>query len=232
MIQKINHPVYPVHPVYAAATPTCVGWPLMKFMATMKKKQRGDRVVAVQIGRKVESDFTNPLGLLSDCHRRIEYFLGLLVKVARQARGQNLSGEEREALEVARRYFLQAAPRHTLDEEESLFPRMRATQSSEAQASLDMLEALHRDHAVADETHKEADALIARWLESGALSEGEAHRLEGMLEDLSAIYQRHIALEDNTVFPLAGRILSRAEIEAVGREMAARRGVDLRARGF
>jgi hemerythrin-like domain-containing protein len=109
---------------------------------------------------------------------------------------------------------------------------MRVIKSSEAQAALDMLEALHSDHTVADETHKEVDALICRWLESESLSEGEAHRLEGMLEDLSAIYQRHIALEDNEVFPLAGRILSRAELEAVGREMAERRGVDLRARGF
>ncbi len=28
----------------------------------------------ISIGQKLESDFRNPLGLLSDCHRRIERF--------------------------------------------------------------------------------------------------------------------------------------------------------------
>ena len=28
--------------------------------------------MAIQIGSKLENDYTNPLGMLSDCHRRIE----------------------------------------------------------------------------------------------------------------------------------------------------------------
>ncbi|HXG93274.1 MAG TPA: hemerythrin domain-containing protein [Blastocatellia bacterium] len=182
--------------------------------------------MAVTIGKKAESDFTNPLGLLNDCHRRIEYFLSLLVTVARRARGRKLHSDEREALEAALRYFKQAAPKHTLDEEESLFPRMRASGDVLAQSAVAVLNALHRDHTIADETHKEVDALARRWLDEGQLSEGEAHRLEGMLEDLAEIYRRHIAIEDNEIFPLAGKILSQPELEAMGHEMAARRGVD------
>lgn len=35
----------------------------------------------VTIGAKRESDFTDPLGMLSDCHRRVERFLQALIKV-------------------------------------------------------------------------------------------------------------------------------------------------------
>jgi hypothetical protein len=31
----------------------------------------------ITIGKKIESDYWNPLGLLSDCHRRIEQFIDL-----------------------------------------------------------------------------------------------------------------------------------------------------------
>ena len=37
-------------------------------------------------------------------------------------------------------------------------------------------------------------------------------------------YARHIAIEDNEVFPLAGRVLSQDQLAQVGREMAQRRG--------
>lgn len=37
---------------------------------------------AYQIGQRVDHDFDEPLGLLSDCHRRIEHFLRALVTVA------------------------------------------------------------------------------------------------------------------------------------------------------
>jgi hemerythrin-like domain-containing protein len=46
-----------------------------------------------------------------------------------------------------------------------------------------------------------------------------------MLDELSDIYRRHIALEDAELFPLAARVLDRDEIEALGREMAQRRGI-------
>ena len=38
----------------------------------------------IVIGAKPESSFTDPLGMLSDCHRRIEMFLNVLVRLAEQ----------------------------------------------------------------------------------------------------------------------------------------------------
>lgn len=40
----------------------------------------------ITIGAKPAGDFSNPIELLSDCHRRIERFLGVLATVARQTR--------------------------------------------------------------------------------------------------------------------------------------------------
>ena len=75
----------------------------------------------ITIGAKQESGFDDPIGLLGDCHRRIEQFLSILVAVADQARGGRLNHDQRIALETGLRYFREAAPKHTADEEESLF---------------------------------------------------------------------------------------------------------------
>ena len=183
--------------------------------------------MAIEIGGRAQNDFTNPLGLLSDCHRRIEYFLSLLGTVTKQAQGGALSPEQREALDVAISYFEQAAPRHTLDEEESLFPRLRACGNAQSHTAFALLDSLHAEHELADEIHNQAGLLVRQWLEEGSLSGGQTHRLCEMLDELSAIYRRHIAAEDNELFPLAASILDESEIRAIGREMAARRGMDL-----
>ena len=77
----------------------------------------------VQIGAKTHS-FSDPTALLSDCHRRIEMFLGNLEKIAVSI-DRRLGNEERAALESSLRYFREAAPKHTADEEESVFSRMQ-----------------------------------------------------------------------------------------------------------
>ena len=125
----------------------------------------------ITLGKRQESDYTNPLGLLNDCHRRIESFLQVLVTVTGQARGLDLNHDQRNGLETALRYFREAAPNHTLDEEDSLFPRMRALSHPPLQEALATLDSLHTDHQVADEIHREVDALGSRWLTQGRLSE-------------------------------------------------------------
>ena len=181
----------------------------------------------ITIGKKVESDFSNPLGLLSDCHRRIEQFLGVLIKVAANARGAELNEDQRNGLEAALRYFREAGPKHTRDEEESLFPRMLASSDQRARSAISVLEALHADHELADAAHAEVEALGVRWLSEGVLSSESTDRLCELLDQLQSTYQKHIAAEDHEVFPLAGQILSSVDLAAVGREMATRRSIDL-----
>jgi hemerythrin-like domain-containing protein len=177
----------------------------------------------VQIGQKPESDFSNPLGLLSDCHRRIERFLSVLVRVYEQRQGGELQPEERAALETALTYFRNAAPKHTSDEEDSLFPRLRA--SREAESAQECLDKLEGDHQAAAQDHETVDSLGTRWLAEGKLSSEQALEIGKALTRLSGLYTRHIAIEDQELFPLAARVLPEGELAAVGREMADRRGV-------
>ena len=71
----------------------------------------------VQIGVKTHN-FSDPTGLLSDCHHRIEMFLRSLERIAIVIH-RPLTEEGRAALESALRYFRDAAPKHTADEMES-----------------------------------------------------------------------------------------------------------------
>ena len=73
------------------------------------------------IGAKRESDFEDPIGMLGDCHRRIERFLNALFTIATDAKGGPLTNEQQATLTTSLRYFREAAPKHTADEEESLF---------------------------------------------------------------------------------------------------------------
>jgi hemerythrin-like domain-containing protein len=179
--------------------------------------------MSVQIGQDRESDFSNPLGLLSDCHRRMERFLAVLVKVSQRASGRELDPEEQAALENALAYFRTSAPKHTADEEDSLFPRLRAT--AQAQASLDCLRGLESDHQAANRDHQFVDALGRRWINERKLSAEDSRDLIQALNRLSDMYARHIAIEDRELFPLAARVLPANQLADVGREMVGRRGV-------
>jgi hemerythrin-like domain-containing protein len=180
--------------------------------------------MSLQIGEKPLPTFQDPLALLSDCHRRIERFLRDLITVVEQARGGRLSPVQRDALETALRYFREAAPRHTQDEEESLFPRMRQASTPECREALDQLDRLETDHQNAAEGHAMVERLGRQWLDTGRLSLSETGWLGHVLNQLRAIYDRHIRIEDHEVFPIAGRVLRPFEIEEIGREMARRRG--------
>jgi hemerythrin-like domain-containing protein len=179
----------------------------------------------IAIGQKLESDFRNPLGLLSDCHRRIERFLDGLIAISEEAQGNKLDDVQRQQFEVGLRYFRDAAPNHTLDEEESLFPRLRLHKDGESLTALALLDGLHADHTEAEIKHQRVDDLGRAWLADERLSPDHARIFISLLKELRATYEKHIAVEDNELFPLAGRTLDRAELEAIAHEMAARRGL-------
>jgi iron-sulfur cluster repair protein YtfE (RIC family) len=175
----------------------------------------------VQIGGKTHS-FSEPTGLLSDCHRRIEMFLGSLVQVAPRLE-KPLDAQTRSAMETALRYFREAAPKHTADEEESLFPRLRRMRNPEVEAALETLDPLERDHRRADSLHAQVDRLGQKCLEAGNLSWEDASEFSQAVRELGSIYKEHIRIEDELVFPVAGKVLSSAEKAAIAAEMAARR---------
>ncbi len=176
----------------------------------------------VTIGAKPESDFNDPIGLLGDCHRRIERFLGVISTVAEQTGGGPLDDEQRRALDAALRYFRESAPRHVADEEESLFPRLRASGDAWAIEALDRLE---EDHLAVTAWHAELDGLGSRWLTAATLETSRFKRFAAIVARLREAYAPHIALEDDEVFPQARDLLTRDQMRIIGLEMARRRGI-------
>jgi hemerythrin-like domain-containing protein len=179
----------------------------------------------LQIGQR-DHNFSEPTALLSDCHRRIEMFLGLL-EAAAKVGDQNLNNEIAGALASALQYFREAAPKHTADEEESLFPRLRQIQQPEVGSALSKLEELEQDHRRAAHLHAEVEKLGALYLSKGCLSRAEAENFRAAVNSLTCMYREHIRVEDQLVFPVAARVLSRPEQISIGKEMAARRNVNL-----
>jgi hemerythrin-like domain-containing protein len=179
----------------------------------------------VQIGASTHN-FTDPTGLLSDCHRRVEMFLGALEALAGVIDGPATEGT-RQALEAALHYFAQAAPKHTADEEESLFPRLRQIHEPEVEAAFSQLEQLEDEHRWAAPLHAEVDRLGTQYLSSGSLSRSEVGDFRKAVASLAAMYKQHIRVEESLVFPLASRMLSDADKVDIAGEMAARRRVRL-----
>ena len=177
----------------------------------------------LKIGQRADHGFDQPLGLLSDCHRRIERFLQVLSGLAREAAGGPLTENQRAQLEAALTYFASAAPRHTADEEDSLFPRLRATADPAAAAVLGVVERLERDHHAADDHHRAVDRIGREWLSRGQLTPDAVSELATRLAALEAIYDAHIAVEDRELFPIAAKLLSPEQLRDIGVEMAARR---------
>ncbi|SRR5690606_11587128 len=183
--------------------------------------------MAVTLGARPQADFQQPLGLLSDCHRRIEHFLGVMIRVVDRRQGGPLDEEHRRAVETAMHYFDHAAPRHTADEEESLFPRLRELARTNPQLgqALAKMDALEADHQAADDAHAEVREWFTRWLNAGSLAPAQVQRLSKVLNLLQDLYRRHIDVEDNDVFRLAAQVLDERQLRQLGQEMAGRRGL-------
>jgi hemerythrin-like domain-containing protein len=171
------------------------------------------------------STFTNPIGLLSDCHRRIDRFLKTLQTIANEKRGRPLDAEYRRALETALKYFREAAPKHTADEEQDLFPTLRRLKQAHIEQVLRRFDKLENDHNLARKWHRECDEIGKRWLRNGSLSLRDTAQFGIVLSLLARLYRSHIAIEEHEIFPAAQTALSERQKAAIGRSMALRRGI-------
>ncbi len=175
--------------------------------------------MAIQIGAKPDRGFDDPIGMLKDCHRRIESFLGILCVAVNRAQGRSLTDEERNAVQAALQYFRTGGQRHTADEEESLFPRLR---KSDAKA-FEEIDRLEHDHREANDLHGSVERLYSIWIESGGLGSTETQELLSETARLKKLYSDHIQVEETVVFTRASQVLDSRAIFAIGTEFRFRR---------
>jgi hemerythrin-like domain-containing protein len=176
--------------------------------------------MGVQIGAKRDSGFDDPIGMLKDCHRRVEHFLHILCVVVERAGGRTLSGEEAAAVQASIQYFRVGGKRHNADEEESLFPRLR---KESGYSGLEEIQGLEEDHQAADRLHAAAETLYQKWIAAGALDEDEYRQLESGTRSLRYLYEEHIRIEEQVVFPRAAQLLGQDAVRTMGDEFRLRR---------
>src|SRR5579862_6600801 len=91
-------------------------------------------------------------------HRRHDEHVRALVSATRRVAQGGFTADDQAALEGAIDFFLRAAPRHFADEEETLFPRLRAARP-ELTPALDRIATEHREH---EAMHMRLGALWAK----------------------------------------------------------------------
>lgn len=186
--------------------------------------------MAVQINAKPLAGFDRPLDMLVDCHRRIEHFLDVIVRVVERYASQRLDAEGRQALAASRHYFANSAPKHAADEEQSLFPRMHSAGAIEP-AMNELLERLQQDHRTADDLQARVDRVLEQWLALDELLPADLlNTLRVDLAELKRHYAAHIHIEEEQIFPSAAKGLTTSQLGEIGAEMRTRRGLDMESR--
>ena len=178
----------------------------------------------LQLNTNPLADFDRPIDMMQDCHRRVERFLAALAQAGDEAPPE-LTDEWRQLLRTALDYFDGAAPLHTRDEEESLFPRLRAHADEQGVAdALAVIKRLEHEHDTAQPLHDEQERLGRAWLAAGGLSAADRARFVALSMQLQVLYAQHIRLEDEHVFVVARRVIGVDDQRVIGEEMRARRG--------
>lgn len=170
-------------------------------------------------------DFTDPLRLLVHCHERIEAQLAALECAAEILRAGDRQSLPRVfgAIDAACAHFAIAGVKHTEDEEISLFPRLREHGGSAGEDALTAMVELESQHRTAEKLHVEFDEFVSSLPRDGSADARELDCFSELVAELTALYRPHILLENNFVFPIAGRALPANEIQGLGEEMRARR---------
>ena len=166
--------------------------------------------------------FDEPLAALSACHRRIEKQMETLARLQKHVASCGFDNDARIATAAILRYFIEAAPNHHADEDIDLFPKILRA----AEASLDRARAYELiAHLLVD--HRNMDAAWEQLREAlRALVSGEKTDLDSQIcKEFALVYSSHIEREDQQLFPLAARLLDKADLVSLGNAMAQRRGL-------
>ena len=166
--------------------------------------------------------FEAPFEMLAGCHERVERMLRLLERLREHLPGHGPDAQAQAAARDVMRYFDQAAPQHHEDEERHVLPALRAAGRAE------LAERIHADHLRMAGAWARLRRVLEPMAQGQQLPEGGRDAgLDGAgdLAGFIALYRTHVQLEDALAFPLAAACLVGAARDAMGHEMAARRGL-------
>lgn len=169
----------------------------------------------ILIGGASAPTFDDPLEMLQACHGRIQAQSTTLHKLLVHLPQHGCDTQAQQAARTILRYFDTAGRHHHDDEEQDLFPLLRATGDSAAQQ---LIAGLLDEHQIMDADWQALRAFLAD------IADGSSAALDPTTaEHFVAVYDRHIARENSQLLPLAKKLLTTTQLETLGKSMAARR---------
>ncbi|AVP56249.1 hemerythrin domain-containing protein [Pulveribacter suum] len=170
--------------------------------------------------RSPGAGFDEPFAMLEACHERVRRSLDLLARLRQYLQDTGWDESAAQAARDVLRYFDIAAPLHHEDEELHVFPPLLAGTPEQGVAQL--VRQLQSDHVQMAERWAAARGALQ------ALGEGSIRALapgqEAALERFAHSYESHMRHEDATIYPAARALLDAETQQAMGQEMAQRRG--------
>ncbi len=159
----------------------------------------------------------DPVELLLACHEKVRKFSQLAVRLrdhlAKSVPPVQPDQQAREAAQSILRYFNVAAPLHHDDEEQDLFPALRALALPSLNGVMNALQAEHQSLARLWQA-------LQPWLRD--IAEGRAHPAPIEVDEFARAYPAHAQREDEEVYPSA-RLLPPEVLARISAAMVARR---------
>ncbi|MDO4795581.1 MAG: hemerythrin domain-containing protein [Brachymonas sp.] len=141
------------------------------------------------------ASFDEPLTLLHACHDRVHERCALLQKLWQHMATHGADTQAQDAAANILRYFDVAAPHHHEDEERHVFPVLLASGDAQLEQCARTLLQQHQDMAA---TWQQLRPLLQA-AQQGQTPDLAAHA--GLIEQFLALYEAHIALEEEVAFP-------------------------------
>lgn len=169
-----------------------------------------------QLTNEPAPDFSDPLGLLMACHKRMLAHCDTLDRIGERLASSGVDQDVRDAARQVYRYFATAAKLHHQDEEQDLFPMLVRT-------SLKIAETIHhlkQDHQRMETLWQELEPLLTgiEKIESPA-------QFTITATEFAQLYRSHIERENEFILSTAQHLLSAQQLNKLGRAMADRRQV-------
>ena len=167
----------------------------------------------------------DPLQHLVACQERIEQHLQMLERAVGALRSaqEDERRQAREALSKALSFLKTMGTLHTQDEEDSLFPRLRAYLGDDPSALGELMAMLETQHREKEGVYAELAGCVSAFPAAPSAPTAEqASRCEGLVAQLTGIYRPHILIENERLLPLSGECLPKAALDEIREEMRQR----------
>lgn len=161
------------------------------------------------------ASFDEPFEMLLACHDRVRRMLSLLQRLQMHLAGHGADDQAAAAARDLMRYFDSAGPAHHEDEERHILPEL----------------VLQGHAALAGRLHAEHQRMAADWavvraaLQQVAAGQAVTADATAPWQAFAALYGIHIDLEEGIAYPAVLASADPATQQAMGHEMAARRGL-------